>query len=163
MENNDAVGYCRANLLDLFPLGQMEKECFPTEAFHRQRIKNLLTNPKAVCIKATISSGKIIGNIIGITKKENGIPTGWIFSLGILEEHRKKGIATHLLQLMEEEFQSRGVEKIRLEVSTHNKTAQRFYKRRGYLMTTILLPRFYKDGSGAMVMSKNLQKTVLSI
>ena len=150
------MNYCKANLLDLLSIEQMEKDCFPTEAFVLRLIKNLLINPKSIVIKATTPSGKIIGNIIGITRKEIGKPVGRILSLCVLEEHRKNGIATHLVQLLEEEFYLNGVKKIKLEVSSRNNVAQLFYQQHGYLMTTIHLPDFYKDGSDAFVMSKNL-------
>ena len=63
------VNYCKTNLLDLLPIEQLEKDCFPTEAFNRRLIKNLLTNTKSFIIKATEPSGEIIGNIIGILQK----------------------------------------------------------------------------------------------
>ena len=74
----------------------------------------------------------------------------------VLDEYRKKGIATRLVQLLEEEFCLRGIKKIGLEVSTHNTIAQQFYKRLGYSMSTIVLPGFYNDGTDALVMFKNL-------
>lgn len=150
------VSYCKANLLDLLSIEQLEKDCFPEEAFHRRLIKNLLVNPKSFVIKANASSGKIIGNIIGIIKKESSASLGRIFSLCILDEYRKKGIATRLVQLLEGEFSLRGIKKIGLEVSIHNTIAQQFYKRLGYSMSTIVLPGFYNDGTDALVMFKNL-------
>lgn len=150
------VNYCKTNLLDLLPIEQLEKDCFPTEAFNRHLIKNLLTNTKSVIIKATEPSGKIIGNIMGITKKENNMSVGRIFSLCVLDEYRKKGIATRLVQLLEEEFSLRGIKKIRLEVSTHNNIARMFYERQGYQMTTGVLPHFYNDGTDAFVLNKRL-------
>lgn len=119
-------------------------------------IKNLLVSPKSIIIKATSPSGKMIGNIIGSIRREGGKSLGRILSLCVLEGYRKKGIATHLVQLLEEEFYSRGVKIIRLEVSARNEIAQRFYKRHGYQMTAVLLYNYYKDGSDALVMSKNL-------
>ena len=150
------MNYCKANLLDLLAIEQLEKDCFPTEAFSRRLIKNLFLSAKSVIIKATEPAGKVIGNIIGIIKKENSTSLGRIFSLCILDEYRKKGIATRLVQLLEEEFSLRGIKKIRLEVSTHNTIAQQFYKRLGYSMSTIVLPGFYNDGTDALVMFKNL-------
>ena len=150
------VNYCKANLLDLLSLEQLEKECFPTEAFDRRLIKNLLIHPKSVVIKATIPQGEIIGDIIGVVKKEDSIPVGRIFSLCVRREYRKKGIATHLLQLLEDEFGLLGIKKISLEVSSRNTVAQLFYERHGYLKTTIVLPGFYNDGSDAFVLTKNL-------
>jgi len=85
--------------LDLLAIEQLEKDCFPTEAFNRRLIKNLLINAKSFIIKATTPPGKIMGNIIGIIKKENSTALGRIFSLCILDEYRKKGIATRLVQL----------------------------------------------------------------
>ena len=150
------VNYYKANLLDLLSIEHIEKKCFPTEAFDRRLIKNLLMNPKSVVIKATETSGEIIGNIIGIIKKENSTSLGRIFSLCVLDEYRKKGIASQLIQLLEEEFRSRGIKQVRLEVSTFNNTAQSFYKRRGYKMTQHVLANFYNDGSDACVMIKDI-------
>jgi len=150
------VNYCKANLLDLLAIEQLEKDCFPTEAFNRHLIKNLLTNTKSVIIKATEPSVEIVGNIIGSTKRENCISVGRIFSLCVLDVYRKKGIATRLVRLLEEEFSLRGIKKIRLEVSIHNTIAQQFYKRLGYSMSTIVLPGFYNDGTDALVMIKGL-------
>ena len=150
------MNYCKANLLDLLAIEQLEKDCFPTEAFNRHLIKNLLTNTKSVIIKATEPSGEIVGNIIGTTKREICISVGRIFSLCVLDVYRKKGIATRLVRLLEEEFSLRGIKKIRLEVSIHNTIAQQFYKRLGYSMSTIVLPGFYNDGTDALVMIKGL-------
>ncbi|HLE87860.1 MAG TPA: GNAT family N-acetyltransferase [Candidatus Brocadiaceae bacterium] len=150
------MNYCKANLLDLLAIEQLEKDCFPTEAFNRHLIKNLLTNTKSVIIKATEPSVEIVGNIIGSTKRENCISVGRIFSLCVLDVYRKKGIATRLVRLLEEEFSLRGIKKIRLEVSIHNTIAQQFYKRLGYSMSTIVLPGFYNDGTDALVMIKGL-------
>ena len=150
------MNYGKANLLDLLSIEQLERDCFPTEAFNRRLIKNLLINPKSVIIKATIPAGKIVGDIIGITKKEHSVSVGRIFSLCVLDEYRKKGIAARLVQLLEEEFCLRGIKKIRLEVSNLNTTAQSFYERLGYQMTTSILPDFYNDGTDALVMRKNL-------
>lgn len=148
------VNYCRANLLDLLAIEQLEKDCFPSEAFSRRLIKNLLVNTKSFIVKATIPAEKIVGNIIGITRRENNVSVGRIFSLCVLEEYRKKGIASQLVWLIEEAFYSRGIREIRLEVSILNDTAQLFYKRCGYRMTRNVLKNFYHDGSDACVMIK---------
>lgn len=150
------MNYCKANLTDLLSIKQMEKDCFPTEAFNIRLIKNLLINPKSIVIKAAMPSGKIVADIIGITKKENRIQVGRIFSLCVLEEYRKKGIATRLLKLLEEEFYLNSIRKVFLEVSAHNFIAQKFYQRHGYFTTSSILTNFYNDGSDAFVMSKNL-------
>ena len=142
--------------MDLLAIEQLEKDCFPTEAFNRRLIKNLLINTKSFIIKATEPSGEIVGNIIGTTKRENCISVGRIFSLCVLDEYRKKGIATRLVQLMEEEFSLRGIKKIRLEVSTHNNIARMFYERQGYQATTTIFRDYYHDGTAAMVMRKDL-------
>lgn len=148
------VNYCRANLLDLLAIEQLEKDCFPSEAFNRRLIKNLLVNTKSFIVKATIPAEQIVGNIIGITRRENNVSVGRIFSLCVLEKYRKKGIASQLVRLIEEAFHSRGIREIRLEVSVFNDTAQLFYKRCGYRMTRDVLKNFYHDGSDACVMVK---------
>jgi len=117
---------------------------------------NLLINPKSIVIKAITPSGKIVADIIGITKKVNRIQVGRIFSLCVLKEYCKKGIATHLLKLLEEEFYLNSIRKVVLEVSALNVIAQQFYQRHGYFITSSILPNFYNDGSDAFVMNKNL-------
>ena len=150
------MNYCKATLLDLFALEELEKDCFQAEAFSRRLIKNLLINTKSAVFKATEPTGKIIGNIIGTTKKENSASVGRIFSLCVLAGHRKSGVATRLVQHLEEEFRLRGIRKIRLEVSMRNNIARMFYERLGYQMTSDILPHFYHDGTSAMVMRKDL-------
>jgi ribosomal protein S18 acetylase RimI-like enzyme len=150
------VEYCKTSLLDLFALEQLEKDCFQAEAFGRRLIKNLLVSPKSAVFKATEPTGKIIGNIIGTTKKEDSASVGRIFSLCVLAGHRKSGVATRLVQLLEEEFRLRGIRKIRLEVNTLNNVARTFYERLGYRTTSTVLPHFYHDGTDAMVMRKDL-------
>lgn len=150
------VNYDRAILLDLLCLEQLEEECFCEDAFSRRLIKNLLTNTKSIIIKATAPSGKIVGNIIGVRKKGRDSPAGRIFSLCVLKDFRKKGIAARLVQLLEEEYRQIGIKEIRLEVSTRNNTAQLFYKRQGYQVTTTIFRDYYHDGTDAMVMRKDL-------
>ncbi|MFO0793674.1 MAG: GNAT family N-acetyltransferase [Candidatus Brocadiaceae bacterium] len=142
--------------MDLFAIEQLEKDCFPTEAFSRRLIKNLLVSANTVIYKATEPTGKIIGNIVGTTKKENSSSVGRIFSLCVLAGHRKSGVATRLVQLMEKEFCLRNIRRIRLEVSTFNNVARVFYERLGYQMTSDIFPHFYRDGTDACVMVKKL-------
>ena len=150
------MNYCKANLLDLLAIEQLEKDCFPTEAFNRRLIKNLLVSANTAIFKATETTGKIIGDIVGTTKKENSTSVGRIFSLCVLAGHRKNGVATRLVQLLEEEFCLRDIKKIRLEVSTLNNVARVFYERLGYQVTSGILPHFYHDGTDACVMIKRL-------
>ncbi len=153
------MNYSKASLLDLFALGQLEEACFPTEAFSRCLIKNLLVSAHAVVFKATEATEPtegIVGNIIGTTKKENSLSVGRIFSLCVLAGHRKHGVATRLVQLLEEEFRLRDIWKIRLEVGVRNDIARAFYERLGYHTTSNILPHFYHDGTDAMVMRKDI-------
>ena len=134
----------------------MEKECFTTEAFNRRLIKNLLSSPQAHVFKATTPSGKIVGNIIGVTHCVGGQTAGRMFSLCVSKEFRKKGIACRLVTLLEDEFCLRGIKQIHLEVNALNTTAHSFYLRCGYSMTARVLPDFYHDGSDAYVMTKTV-------
>ncbi|OHB38759.1 MAG: hypothetical protein A2Y09_05625 [Planctomycetes bacterium GWA2_39_15] len=153
------MNYCKATLLDLFALEQLEKDCFQAEAFSRRLIKNLLINTKSAVFKAAEPTGKIIGNIIGTTKKENSTSVGRIFSLCVLGQYRKIGIASQLVKILEEEFSSRGIKKVKLEVNTNNTDAQLFYKHCGYLKSPAVLHNYYRDGSNAHVMTKDFSRS----
>jgi len=82
-----------------------------------------------------------------------------ILSLCVLDEYRKKGIAIRLVQLIEEEFSSRDIKKVKLEVNTNNTDAQHFYKHCGYLKSPAVLHNYYRDGSNAHVMTNDFSRS----
>jgi len=57
---------------------------------------------------------------------------GEILELYVLEEYRGKGVGRALLDEAEKEFNSKGIEWVKLQCSTYNKSALAFYEKIGF-------------------------------
>ena len=79
---------------------------------------------------------------------------GYIMSVDILPEHRRKGIGAKLMYAAEEHYQKLGLKKIYLEVAVIN-PAQTLYFKLGYRVTGFR-QRYYEDQSACLVMTKLL-------
>lgn len=57
---------------------------------------------------------------------------GWIYSIGVAPDERRRGHARALLAHVEQELRARGCPKINLQVLAVNEEAQRFWRTAGY-------------------------------
>jgi ribosomal-protein-alanine N-acetyltransferase len=107
--------------------------------------------------------GKIVGYImcrmeygfsqlrrLGLARK------GHIVSVAILEEHRKKGVGTKLIQMAQEEMRKKSAGEAYLEVRVSNDSAVKLYEHMGYRVTG-RLEAYYRDGEPAYVMAAQIQ------
>jgi len=94
------------------------------------------------------------GDIIGYVMTTIEWGNGHIVSIAVDKNHRNKGIGTLLLNAVEEYlFTKCNVKYIVLEVRFNNTNARNFYYKRGY-RDKRLLPKYYDDGSDAILMIK---------
>lgn len=132
---------------DLNHLRQLEKACFPKDAWPLLDLIGILTFPSVVRLKATAEQ-QMVGFIAGEMRKAE--KTAWIATVGVIPEYRRQGIGKTLLQLCEERLEA---EKISLNVRVSNTAAVRLYESFGYRRAG-LWPRYYEDGEDALVMEK---------
>lgn len=132
---------------DLNHLRQLEKACFPKDAWPLLDLIGILTFPSVVRLKATAEQ-QMVGFIAGEMRKAE--KTAWIATVGVIPEYRRQGIGKTLLQLCEERLEA---EKISLNVRVSNTAAVRLYESFGYGRAG-LWPRYYEDGEDALVMEK---------
>lgn len=59
---------------------------------------------------------------------------GWIYSLAVTPERRKRAIGTALLQQAEAALIKRGCAKINLQINPHNSGVAAFYQKLGYVV-----------------------------
>lgn len=132
---------------DLNQLRQLEKVCFPRDAWPLLDLIGVLTLPNVVRLKA-MADERMVGFIAGEVRKAE--KTAWIATVGVIPEYRRQGIGRSLLRLCEGSLEG---ERICLNVRVSNTAAVKMYESFGYARAG-LWSRYYEDGEDALVMEK---------
>jgi ribosomal-protein-alanine N-acetyltransferase len=106
-----------------------------------------LTFPQTVRLKALVD-GRVVGYIIGDRRRFKG--QGWIASIGVHPDYRRRGIARRLLAECEERM---AMPRVRLTLRRSNQAALRLYEGLGYVEVD-RWERYYRDGEDAIVMER---------
>jgi ribosomal-protein-alanine N-acetyltransferase len=150
MDNNSPpFEIVQAGLSDLQDFREMEKVCFPQDAWPLIEIIAALTFPATVRLKA-VHQGKFIGFVGGDIRRSKGF--GWITTLSVIPEYRRMGAANALLDACEKEM---GMPLVKLCVRKSNLAAQSLYLRRGYMLVESWV-RYYPGGEDALVLEKRM-------
>jgi ribosomal-protein-alanine N-acetyltransferase len=122
----------------------------------------LTTNPDTFLV--VDYNGKIVAYHMGrieyafsLKGKKLFIKKGHVISIAVLEEHRKKGLASALMQMALDQFRKNGCEISFLEVRASNENAINIYKKNDYNIAE-RIKGYYNDGEDAYVMEKKLLK-----
>ncbi len=146
--NYELRGLTVAQLEDCWRLDQ---RCFlDGEAYSRETFEYLLTAPESVSYRIVSQNNAMAGFVIGLVEPDH---TGHITTIGIAPEHRRRHLASRLMEKTEEGFRQRDVRIVRLEVRSANIAAQNLYLSLGYSATQ-RLPRYYSNGGDGLLMSK---------
>ncbi len=137
-----------ANWRDYAQLNTLEKACFtPNDHWPFWDLIGILTLPGYVRLKAVIGE-HMIGFIGG--EKKPASQRGWVTTLAVLPDFRRKGIALALLERCEEAL---GMPAIRLSVRESNEAAIGLYQTAGYQLVD-RWERYYTGGEVALVYEK---------
>ena len=131
---------------DLGSLRQLEKVCFPEDAWPLLDLIGVLSLPNVIRLKA-VRDDQMIGFVAGDKKSSD---LGWIATIGVLPAYRSRGIASALLAECETRL---NVVRIRLSVRLGNTRAIQLYEKFGYQRVDIW-PNYYQDGTDALVFEK---------
>ena len=134
---------------DLSAVRNLERVCFPRDAWPLFDVVGVLAFPGVVRLKAT-QDGEMIGFIAADIRRVQNV--AWIAILGVLPAFRRQGIASILLNSCEDQL---SVPRIRLSVRASNQPAQRLYSGFGYDRYDVWR-RYYSDGEDALVLEKTL-------
>lgn len=93
---------------------------------------------------------KVVGFIVGIKLNDT---TAKVLMLSVVEKHRRKKVATALLNQFIESIKKEKVKIVELEVRTDNKGAIAFYQKQGFKIVD-RIDDFYQDGKSAYIMRK---------
>jgi ribosomal-protein-alanine N-acetyltransferase len=136
-----------ASWRDLFSLSALEKVCFEQDAWPILELFGVLTFPGVVRLRA-VAADEMVGFIAGDPRRNE--KTGWILTLGVLPDWRRKGIARDLLSRCE---QLMGMPKVKLTVRRNNLSALHLYHNMGYEQVDIW-SRYYHNGEDGLVLEK---------
>ena len=124
----------------------LERACFQRDAWPWIDVLVALTFPQTVRIKAE-ADGRIVGFVIGDRRQRK---IGWVASIGVHPEYRRKGIGKLLLDACEEEL---AMPKIRLVLRPSNKAAMHLYGVAGYNQVDSWR-KYYANGEDGLIMEK---------
>ncbi|UCG90932.1 MAG: ribosomal protein S18-alanine N-acetyltransferase [candidate division WOR-3 bacterium] len=134
---------------DLGRVYEIEVESFPNP-WPRVFFENDLKSPKAVALVAE-NKTTIVGYSIATCVDDEL----HITNIAVDKNYQRQGIATQLMDKLENIAEERGCTYAYLEVRTHNLAAINMYKNIGYNILYIR-KQYYIDGDDAYVMSKEL-------
>ena len=100
--------------------------------------------------------GLLISNlVIGICVFHVILDEAQINFFVVNQEYRKKGYGTYLMNYLIKQCEILNINKLLLEVSLSNTTAEKFYSRFDFY-TVGIRTKYYKDGSDALLKEKKL-------
>ncbi|WP_081814552.1 GNAT family N-acetyltransferase [Hyphomonas jannaschiana] len=129
------------------------EQSFPEEDRFPARTWRRLLRGQSMAYVA-VSDGEICGAAVYLYR--TGTKVARLYSLTVAPSHRGKGIASALLAAGETDAQTRGCDRVRLEVRRSNATAIRLYERHDFRVMA-QIPSYYPDGETAARMEKPIQ------
>lgn len=118
-----------ATLDDLDALVAIEIACFETDRLSRRSFRHLLTKGRAAMLVSD-QAGVLTG--YGLVLFHRGTSLARIYSLAVLPEHRKGGVARALVRACEQRAVAADCVYMRLEIRTDNLASQRLFRTLGY-------------------------------
>ncbi len=129
------------------------QRCFKRgESYSRKIFHYILSSPRTVSYCAFTPQDQIAAFIFASVENDG---TGHISTIGVLPEHRRRGLAKKLMMHTEEMLAKKGATTVKLEVRVSNIEAQSLYRQLGYT-TVQRLHSYYNDGEDGFLMVKSL-------
>jgi len=138
---------------DLDSVFSIEQETFDTNAYPRFFFRQAYDVFGELFRVAEMEDGEIAGYILG--SLQAGDTVGWIVSLAVRQEHRRKGIAKSLLNSVLERLSDRGTDTVLLTVEPANTGAIEAYRDSGFREVESI-PDCFGPGEPRIVMGKEL-------
>jgi len=145
-----------------FPrLWEIDQKCFPPGISYSQpELLFYMRRPRAFTLvaeqAATPDRGDANGSrAVGFIVAEAGRQAGHIITIDVLDEFRRSGLGSQLMEAAEERLRMEGCRTVFLETAVDNAAALAFYKRQQYFLVKTL-PRYYATGVDAFVLKKDL-------
>lgn len=145
----------RARLRDLDSLIELEHRVFATDRLSRRSLRHLLASPSAEVLVAE-EAGRFAGTAVALFR--TGSALARLYSLAVAPHMAGRGIASMLLDAVENRARARKCRAIRLEVHQSNRRAISRYRKSGYRKFG-RYPGYYEDGGHALRFEKPVTAT----
>ena len=139
---------------DLEAIYKIELECFADDAFTKRQLEYLLTSASSVTLIAVLDE-EPVGFITGSVDRSRDPTVCHVYTLDVKRNYRRRGIASILLDLLEQAMAGKGAKACYLEARTDNIAAQNLYVKHGYRPFTILRD-YYGFGAEGLRLKKDL-------
>ncbi len=128
----------------------LEKLCFGREAWSSLDVLSALSFPETVRLLAECNE-EVVGFIVGDIRRKEGL--GWIATIGVHPDFRRKGIGMRLLEACE---QALGTPRVKLTLRVSNRGALSLYHQAGYKQVDSW-EKYYRSGEDGLVMEKKMR------
>ena len=118
----------RLELRDLNAIEEVERSSYPTP-WSRSMFASELAKPSSICLGAFDSD---TGELVGYLVISRYVDAWHVMNVAVAPEHRRRGIATSLLERLFELTAGRGRRGYTLEVRVSNREAIQLYERLGF-------------------------------
>jgi [ribosomal protein S18]-alanine N-acetyltransferase len=146
---------------DIDEIFAIDQQCFePGIAYSREELQFYMKRKGAFTLVAETADGDGKSRIAGFTVVEfHAKGFGHVITIDVLEQFRRSGLGTILMQAGEDQVLAKKGRLMILEVAVNNLAAIKFYKRHGYIVVKTI-PRYYNNELDALLMTKKLIATV---
>ena len=127
---------------DLNRIVLLDETCFTEEFRFEQRSMKVYAEARNAISLIAEKEGEIVGFVIVHVERVSARWRGYVMTLDVAAEYRRRGLAGHMMQAVEKLAQANGARWMELHVFTENERAIRFYARQGYERVATI-PRFY--------------------
>ena len=145
-----------SGLADFDQLWRIDQQCFSSGiAYSREELAQYMKIRGAFTLAGELQDGtpaRIVGFVLATVDRRGA---GRIITIDVLEEARRHGLGSQLLEAAEARLGQQGCTRVLLEVAVDNAAAIAFYKRHQYAVLKTL-PRYYLDTLDALLMEKKL-------
>lgn len=139
-----------ATLWDLSAVRELERVCFPQDAWPLLEMVGVLSLPTILRWKA-LDGERLVAFVAADVRRSQNL--AWIATIAVHPDYRRQGLGSRLMALAEESVDTRAM---RLSARASNREAQRLYQELGYEQIDVW-PRYYQGGEDAVVMEKVLR------
>ena len=141
----------RLELRDLAEIEEIERSSYPTP-WSRSMFASELAKPSSLCLGAFDSE---TGRLVGYLVISRYVDAWHVMNVAVAPEHRRRGIATTLLERLFEATAGRGRRGYTLEVRVSNAGAVALYERLGFKPRGVRRGYYTDNREDALIMWKD--------